>query len=131
MTTTTRTFRCRPEAVTAARMFVRERLHGRPLELIEAAELMTSEVATNCVLHAHTDFELAIDAEDEIRIEVSDQGPGRPKLLSPGARQLTGRGLRIVDAMADAWGVDPATQGKSVWFTLGASQPPGSRRAHG
>ena len=116
--TTARRFRCRPEDVTAARLFVREHLSDEPPETVQAAELMTSELATNCVMHAHSEFELAINAHDQIRIEVSDAGRGRPTLLQPDVRALTGRGLRIVDAMSDAWGVIANTPGKTVWFTL-------------
>jgi anti-sigma regulatory factor (Ser/Thr protein kinase) len=86
--------------------------------VIEAAELMTSELATNCVLHAHSDFELAIDPHGEIRVEVSDSGPGQPRLLSPSSRDLTGRGLRIVETMSADWGVRRTRRGKTVWFTL-------------
>jgi len=122
--TTARRFRCRPEDVTAARLFVREHLSDEAPETVQAAELMTSELATNCVMHAHSDFELAIDAHDQIRIEVSDAGRGRPTMMQPDVRALTGRGLRIVDAMSDAWGVIANTPGKTVWFTL-PPQPDG------
>ena len=121
---TARRFRCRPEDVTAARLFVREHLSDEPPDTVQAAELMTSELATNCVMHAHSDFELAIDSHDQIRIEVSDAGRGRPTMLQPDVRALTGRGLRIVDAMSDAWGVIANTPGKTVWFTL-PPQPDG------
>jgi anti-sigma regulatory factor (Ser/Thr protein kinase) len=104
--------------VTAARRFVRDVLSDRPLEVVQAAELMASELATNCVRHAHTEFELTIHTRDQIRIEVRDTGEGRPRLLSPAEREISGRGLRIVDAMSDAWGVVPAANGKAVWFTL-------------
>jgi anti-sigma regulatory factor (Ser/Thr protein kinase) len=116
--TTARQFRCRPEDVTAARLFVREQLSDELPETLQAAELMTSELATNCVMHARSDFELAIDSHGQIRIEVSDAGRGRPTLLQPDVRDPTGRGLRIVDAMSDAWGVVAKTKGKTVWFTL-------------
>jgi len=122
--TSARQFRCRPEDVTAARLFVREHLSDEPPDTVQAAELMTSELATNCVMHAHSDFELAIDSHDQIRIEVSDAGRGRPTMLQPDVRALTGRGLRIVDAMSDAWGVIANTPGKTVWFTL-PPQPDG------
>ena len=116
---TTRTFPSRPEAVTGARLFVRDCLSEEPRELVEAAELMASELATNCVMHARTDFELAVDANDNIRIEVSDTGSGRPELLTPGSRQRTGRGLRIVETLSAGWGVTARDGGGyTVWFTL-------------
>ena len=119
--TSTRTFRCRPDAVVAARRFVREALAEYPLETVEAAELLTSELATNCVRHAQTDFELAVRSSRGVRIEVRDTGAGHPQLLSPAPRELTGRGLRIVAALSQAWGVTESDQGKAVWFTLAKS----------
>jgi anti-sigma regulatory factor (Ser/Thr protein kinase) len=113
--TDTRRFRCRPEAVPAARRFVRDVLRDQEPEVAQAAELMISELATNCVRHAHTDFELAIDARGDIRVEVRDTGGGRPVVLSPPPRQLSGRGLQIVAAMSDDWGVVPLRSGKRVW----------------
>jgi anti-sigma regulatory factor (Ser/Thr protein kinase) len=113
--------------VTAARRFVRDILSDRPLEIVQAAELMASELATNCVRHAHTEFDLTIQSQGQIRIEVRDAGEGRPRLLSPAPRELSGRGLRIVEAMSDAWGVIPAADGKAVWFTL--AQPGASSEA--
>lgn len=102
---------------------MREALSDQPSEITSAAELMASELATNCVLHAHTDFELTVHAQGEIRVEVRDSGRGRPTVLSPSPRDPSGRGLRIVEAMSDTWGVTPATGGKAVWFTLSAAAP--------
>jgi anti-sigma regulatory factor (Ser/Thr protein kinase) len=119
--TSSRTFLCRPEAVPAARRFVRDALSGQPARITDAAELMASELATNCVRHAHTDFELTVQSEDGIRVEVRDSGGGRPRVLSPGPHDESGRGLRIVEAMSDAWGVRRAAEGKAVWFTLDRS----------
>jgi len=117
--TATRTFPCRPEAVTAARLFVRDRLSEEPRERVEAAELMASELATNCVMHARTDFDVMVNSDGDIRIEVSDTGPGQPELLTPGSRQRTGRGLRIVEALSEGWGVTARDNGGyTVWFTL-------------
>ena len=107
-----------PEAVPAARRFVRDVLSDQSLQTKEAAELMTSELATNCVRHAHTDFELAIHSRGQIRIEVRDTGNGRPRVLSPTPQERSGRGLRIVEALSDAWGIVPSPKGKTVWFTL-------------
>jgi len=113
-----KSFPCRPEAVAAAREHVRNVLGDQSPEVLDAAELMTSELVTNCVRHARTDFELVIHRRGQVRIEVRDDGPGQPTVLSPTPRDLTGRGLRIVEAMSDSWGVVPTARGKAVWFTL-------------
>lgn len=113
-----RRFRCQPESVTAAREFVRNALRDQPGETVDAAELMTSELATNCVRHAHTEFELTVDLRDHIRVEVRDTGGGQPRVRSPAPLEPTGRGLRIVEAMSNTWGVIASTEGKTVWFTL-------------
>jgi anti-sigma regulatory factor (Ser/Thr protein kinase) len=113
-----RTFACRPTAVRDARELVRTTLDGRPAEVIDAAELMISELASNCVRHAQTEFEVRICAKDEVRIEVRDRGEGSPRVLSPGVREPSGRGLRIVEAMSRRWGVIPEATGKVVWFTI-------------
>lgn len=107
-------------SVTAARRFVVGALARIPEEVRQAAELMVSELATNAVLHVHTEFAVAIDTcGATIRIEVSDHGGGTPAMRCPGPDEPTGRGLRIVDMFADAWGVEPhGPDGKTVWFTL-------------
>jgi serine/threonine-protein kinase RsbW len=119
--TARRTFPCRRDAVTAARHFVRETMAGQSSETIDAAELMTSELASNCVRHAQTEFELVVRTGREIRVELHDDGEGAPMVLAPTPRQVTGRGLLIVDAMSSDWGVAPTPTGKQVWFTLPAS----------
>jgi anti-sigma regulatory factor (Ser/Thr protein kinase) len=119
--TAARSFECRPEAVTAARRFVRSTLSGEDVELIDAAELMASELTSNCVRHAQTPFEVTVQVRGEIRVEVSDSGDGRPRQLSPGPDEPSGRGLLIVQAMSRSWGVEPAGEGKKVWFTLARS----------
>jgi anti-sigma regulatory factor (Ser/Thr protein kinase) len=117
--TRARQFSCRPQSVTAARGFVRETLREQPQDLVDAAELLACELATNCVQHARTDFELAIsDGQGEIRVEVSDAGRGRPTLRSPTVLEPSGRGLRIVQRLSKAWGVVPGEDGTRVWFTL-------------
>jgi anti-sigma regulatory factor (Ser/Thr protein kinase) len=114
-----RRFPCEVESVAAARHFVRNALRDQPDGVVEAVELMTSELATNSVRHAHSGFELAIDdSREQIRVEVSDTGEGQPMLRSPAISERSGRGLRIVQALSDAWGSIPATNGKMVWFTL-------------
>ena len=114
-----RRFHCRSESVAGARQFVGDLLSDQPREIVEAAELMTSELATNCLRHARSDFELTIHlTRGEIRVELSDRGRGQPMLRSPTPRERSGRGLRIVQELSEDWGVSPSPNGKLVWFTL-------------
>ncbi len=117
--TTVRAFRCRPESVPAARQFVRSVLSEQNADTRDAVELMASELATNCIHHAGTAFEFSIESgERTIRVEVRDTGKGHPEPRSPSPRERTGRGLRIVEAMSEAWGIESSPAGKTVWFTV-------------
>ena len=87
---------------------------GEPAEI---AELLTSELVTNAVVHATTEILLRVEANPSlVRVEVSDAGAGLPAIRTP---DVGGYGLRIVDRLASRWGVDPAgANGKVVWFEL-------------
>ncbi len=92
--------------------------------MVDAVELMVSELATNCVRHTNTAFDLSVErSRKSIRVEVTDRDDGKPVMRSPGPEDLTGRGLQIVNTLAQAWGVEKQTTpgGKTVWFTLPAS----------
>jgi anti-sigma regulatory factor (Ser/Thr protein kinase) len=115
---TSRTFPIGSASVAQARRFVRQALSDRP-EVLEPVELMVSELATNAVRHADSPFEVVVDSTDaQVRIEVSDDGPGAPARRSPDPLSPSGRGLWIVDLLADQWGVTPVAGGKRVWFCL-------------
>ncbi len=118
--TYSREFPADRRSVSAARRFASEHLGNSPVDVREAVELMVSELATNCIRHVDSEFEVTVHrTEDAIRVEVSDPGTGTPSMRSPSPDEPTGRGLRIVDMLSDAWGVVPAdTTGKTVWFTL-------------
>jgi anti-sigma regulatory factor (Ser/Thr protein kinase) len=82
---------------------------------------MVSELATNCVRHTDTEFKVNVEHDQsQIRVEVTDRGPGAPTPRVPDATEPTGRGLRIVRELADSFGVDPTsgTPGKTVWFVV-------------
>jgi serine/threonine-protein kinase RsbW len=126
--TTTRAFPAVPASVAAARRFTTDALAGIALETLETAELLVSELATNCIRHVGTGFELTIrSSAKEIRVEVTDHGGGEPQMRHPKPTDVSGRGLRIVDMLSERWGVEHATgAGKTVWFTLA---PGGATRA--
>jgi anti-sigma regulatory factor (Ser/Thr protein kinase) len=123
--TSARTFNSLPDSVPAARRFARDVLRGQSGDLVDAAELMVSELATNCVQHAQTDFEITIRAREQVRIEVRDTYHGQPQVQSPPPQAPSGRGLRIVQEISDEWGIIPSSSGKTVWFALNL-RPAGS-----
>lgn len=123
--TRTRHFAALPESVTEARRFTTDTLDRIDPDLRDAVELMVSELATNCVIHARTEFDLTIhDSPEEVRVEVSDSATGRPKMRSPGPEEPSGRGLRIVNMLSEDWGVDTTLPGKTVWFRVSSQAAP-------
>jgi len=91
---------------------------GHP-EVGWTAAQIVSELASNCALHARTDYTITLTADDnEVRIEVRDGSPVVPRQRSYGATSTTGRGLQLVAQMAREWGVTPASTGKAVWVLL-------------
>ena len=115
----TRAFTAQALSVAASRRYVRDVLRGHALANIDAVELMVSELATNSVKHAHSDFKVSInDSAGEIRVEVRDTGRGQPVLRFPAPTEPSGRGLRIVEVLSRAWGTVDSPHGKTVWFTL-------------
>lgn len=121
----TRQFPHDPRSVTQARRFVTQSLEQSPPDVRDAVEMMVSELATNCVLHTESDFSVHLEqVADELRVEVSDAGRGRPVLRPPDPTSISGRGLRTVELLSDAWGVRPHTDapGKTVWFSVTLSE---------
>lgn len=115
-----RAFPADPRSVPAARSFALDALADATLDVRQSVELMVSELATNCVRHGQTSFDLVIERTgDEIRVEVADHGEGTPRMRFPGPDEPTGRGLQIVDMLSERWGVEQESdRGKTVWFTL-------------
>jgi anti-sigma regulatory factor (Ser/Thr protein kinase) len=118
---THRTFAREMRSVPRARQFVKASIADVSDDTTERAALLVSELATNAIQHAHTDFVVRIEqAADEVRVEVADTGGGTPELQLADPHATSGRGLRIVNALADTWGVDPSAMGtgKTVWFRI-------------
>jgi anti-sigma regulatory factor (Ser/Thr protein kinase) len=118
----TRSFSSDPESVGAARRFATETLNQIHRDLLDAIELMVSELATNCVRHANSAFDLSImRRRGEVRVEVTDRAEGIPMMRSPAPDEPTGRGLQIVNLLSEHWGIERrATAGKTVWFSVSA-----------
>lgn len=113
-----------PEAPARSRQFTQDTCAlwgiGRVAGI---AELVASELVTNAVVHARTPFTVTLRLTDgRLHVAVRDGDP-RPMLRpSPGASggpdDEHGRGLLLLDAMADAWGCSPTADGKVVWATI-------------
>jgi len=87
--------------------------------MAEGLRLVVSELATNAVLHARSDFRVRVaTGATVVRVEVFDNSelPAARKEYGPSA--VTGRGLGIVEHIAARWGVTALPDGKVVWFEM-------------
>jgi anti-sigma regulatory factor (Ser/Thr protein kinase) len=121
------TGRFEPQTQSAgeARRFVRASLvDWEGAAVIDVVVLLTSEVVSNVILHAGphgpgSEVVVALRRTgNRIRIEVADGHPGFPAIGDGALDQISGRGLLILDALADVWGVTPEGDGKVVWFEV-------------
>ncbi|MGA4540118.1 ATP-binding protein [Uniformispora flossi] len=90
--------------------------------LTDTAGLLASELVTNAIQHAlaplgAVGISLTIHP-DRIRVGVTDDDPRVPLLRYASGNETHGRGIAIVDAFADKWGVDYRDGRKAVWFEL-------------
>ncbi|MFE0513743.1 SpoIIE family protein phosphatase, partial [Streptomyces sp. NPDC058964] len=112
--------------VRTARTFVRDQLGSWDLQdMSDTLELVVSELVTNALIHAGSDVNVRLRAlPGHIRLEVrdSDSNPPVPSPLSlaeqENAEAEHGRGLMIVEALAEAWNSSPNGQGKTVALNL-------------
>ncbi|GHF94518.1 SpoIIE family protein phosphatase [Streptomyces filamentosus] len=119
-----------PERIAEAREQVRQLLHDwTDGDQLDAAVLMVSEMVTNVLVH--TDGDALLTAEvacggkgRRLRVEVSDASDELPHKRHPGEMASSGRGLVLMEMLADAWGVEPRGEGKTIWFEL--TEPAGA-----
>ena len=99
--------------------------------LADAAELITSELVTNAFIHGQEPALLNIytdrvgDRGGLLFVEVEDAGEHMPQPEDAAENAESGRGLQIVEALADDWGVEPLGSGKRVWASLAIVEKPG------
>jgi anti-sigma regulatory factor (Ser/Thr protein kinase) len=108
------------DSVATARRLVNDHMATLGSRQRADATLMTSELVTNALVHGIGTISLRLDVEPgALRIEVSDQGNvALAPSPSPGAHG--GWGLRIVDQLADDWGVLAGST--KVWFRISRSR---------
>ncbi|MFD9338087.1 SpoIIE family protein phosphatase [Streptomyces sp. NPDC060028] len=113
-----------PERIAGARRQIRELLHDwSDPDQVDSAVLMVSEMVTNVLMHTDGDALLVAEAVGELggrrlRIEVADKSDELPHKRHPGEMASSGRGVLLMEMLADNWGVDPRGEGKSIWFEL-------------
>jgi sigma-B regulation protein RsbU (phosphoserine phosphatase) len=118
----------------AARAAVRAVLAEAGLtELLDETLLLTTELATNGVVHAGTDINLTVAADPiGVRVTVTDYRSGGIDPLDTAMPEVTaegGRGLLLVDRFASSWGTTHDATGKSIWFRIDRDpdKPPAPR----
>jgi anti-sigma regulatory factor (Ser/Thr protein kinase) len=114
-------FSAERDAPRGARHFVADILAGggHAGTLLEDAELLVTELATNAVIHAHSPFSIVVRADhSRVRISVSDTSAVRPAQRDEGPMATSGHGLRLVAALSVDWGVEVTADGKTVWAEL-------------
>ncbi|MGW3104498.1 SpoIIE family protein phosphatase [Streptomyces sp. NPDC001100] len=107
-------------AATEGRSFVVDTLTAwNCAHRADDARLLVSEILTNAFRHAQGPLGLQLRrTADELAVEISDCSPHLPQPRPAAEDDESGRGLILVDALADGWGVRPTDQGKTTWFTL-------------
>ena len=95
-------------------------------QLEDDVRVVASELATNALLHARTDFTLGLVLDgDRLRLTLADGSTVQPRMRRfDSTESTTGRGLRMVAELAQAWGVEKDGVGKAVWCEFGVASVP-------
>ena len=95
-------------------------------DLADTAGLLVTELVTNSIVHARSPIRVTIAATSHgVRVEVMDASPHVPVRRGYGRTATTGRGVAVVESLAERFGTDPVSGGgKTVWFELGTTAPP-------
>ena len=109
-----------PAAASDARQHVSDFCIEMPADLRATAQLLTSELVTNALIHGSGEIEMQMSADAEtFRVEVSDQSPTPPQRVRHSSASTSGRGMMLVERLAARWGVNQHPgDGKAVWFVL-------------
>jgi anti-sigma regulatory factor (Ser/Thr protein kinase) len=117
-----------PSRVPAVRAMVAEYLtHLRlPAQCVDDAVVAAGELFTNALRHGSPDrgdtITVGIECDPrELRVSVADRSSALPAARTAGGAEESGRGLTIIAALSDDWGIapaDPGTTGKKVWFSM-------------
>ncbi|QWB27551.1 ATP-binding protein [Streptomyces koelreuteriae] len=112
-----------PSRIGQVRRIVSAQLRYWHLDaLIDRASLGVTELLSNVHRHAQPDKTCTVEIElllDRLTVSVHDHDPRMPVVDDAEPLATCGRGLAMVAAMSESWGVRPdGESGKVVWFTL-------------
>ncbi|WP_409473910.1 ATP-binding protein [Streptomyces sp. HC307] len=117
-----------PSRIGQVRRIVSAQLRYWHLDaLIDQAALGVTELLSNVHRHAQPDKTCTVEIElllDRLMVSVRDRDPRLPVVADADPLATCGRGLAMVAAMSESWGMRPdGDQGKVVWFTLPTALP--------
>ncbi|MET8246124.1 ATP-binding protein [Streptomyces sp. NPDC005202] len=128
-----------PAEVGRARRWARSRLAGSGIQadepLAETLILLVSELVTNAVVHTGCPAVLRLSLSGgaaettTVRLEVADTSTRAPVPRCPDGDATGGRGLALVDGLADRWGWSREGTGKRIWCELDRCAPSGEAAA--
>jgi anti-sigma regulatory factor (Ser/Thr protein kinase) len=122
-----------PTSASAARRLVRRAFRELAPDalgdVVDLAVLLTSELASNAILHARTPFTVTVLRYDGVmRVSVRDGSRALPARRRYSLAASTGRGVALLQDCADRSGVESHLDGKTVWFEVGVE--PAGAHAH-
>jgi hypothetical protein len=94
--------------------------------LIDPASLGVTELLANVHRHARPSKQCTVELYvllDQLTVSVHDLDPRLPRIRAADTWETSGRGLSLVAALSESWGVRPDGSGKVVWFTLPTLDP--------
>ncbi|MCI3278022.1 SpoIIE family protein phosphatase [Streptomyces cylindrosporus] len=117
-----------PEALTQARHMIRAAVRAwGAKDRADEIELVADELITNALMHtegaAIVTLRALTGSERRLRVEVEDSSSALPRRREAGEQGVSGRGLMLVDLLADVWGVEARGGGKCVWCEFVAAVP--------
>ncbi|MFD3650391.1 SpoIIE family protein phosphatase [Streptomyces cyaneofuscatus] len=109
-----------PEALSSARRMIRAAVRAwGAKERADEIELAADELTTNALMHtdggAVVTIRVMAGSERRLRVDVEDRSSALPRRRDAGSDGVSGRGLMLVDRLADVWGVESRGSGKCVW----------------
>ncbi|MYY04685.1 SpoIIE family protein phosphatase [Streptomyces sp. SID4913] len=109
-----------PEALSSARHMIRAAVRAwGAKDRADEIELAADELITNALMHtdggAIVTIRVLTGPERRLRVDVEDRSSALPRRRDAGESGVSGRGLMLVDQLADAWGVESRGTGKCVW----------------